>query len=82
MPYVSRMYWCGGKGYARLDNEELPLTAPPQCLPGVVVDALDYVPGGVGMVMPRFGGWTDLDGAQRAACEAFLRQLHGRERRA
>jgi hypothetical protein len=82
MPYVTHLRWVGSKGFARLDGEELRLTAPPQCLEGIVVDALDYVPGGVAMVMPRFGGWTDMDGAQRAACERFLRQQFGKERRA
>jgi hypothetical protein len=82
MPYLTRLYWCGGKGYARLDGDEpVRLTAPPQCLPGVVIDAIDYVPGGVAMVMPRFSGWADMDGEQRAACEHYLRQLFGKERR-
>jgi hypothetical protein len=82
MPYVTRLYWSGGRGYARLAGEApLRLVEPPQCLEGIVVDALDYVPGGVAMVMPRFCGWTDMDGAQRAACERFLRQLFGKERR-
>lgn len=75
MPYLTRLYWAGGKGYARLDGEEIRLTAPPQCLPGVTVDSIDYVPGGVCMVMPRFNGWTDLEGPQIAAADAFLRGL-------
>jgi hypothetical protein len=82
MPYLSRLYWCGGKGYARLDGDEpVRLTAAPQCLDGIVVDAIDYVPGGVGMVMARYCGWTDMDGEQRTACEHYLRQLFGKERR-
>jgi hypothetical protein len=77
----TRLRWTGGRGLATLNGEDLRLAECPQIFPGVVLDALDYAPGVVAMYMPRFEGWKDMDGEQRAACDRFLRQQFGLERR-
>lgn len=77
--YPTRLYWAGGKGAAKLDGEAVKLSVCPQIFPGVVIDAIDYAPGGtVAQYMPRWGGWHEMDGAQRDACMAYLRQVFGR----
>ena len=79
--FPTRLYWVGGRGVARLNGVELRLVECPQFLPGLVIDAIDYAPDVVSMVMQRFGGWRDMDGEQQAACARHLRKVFGVERR-
>lgn len=76
-----RLRWAGGRGTATFDDETVRLLECPQLFIGMVLDALDYEPGVVAMYMPRFGGWAEMTGEQRAACDRHLRQMFGVERR-
>lgn len=78
---MNRLRWTGGRGTATFDDETVRLNECPQIFPGVVIDAIDYAPGMVAMFMPRFGGWAEMNGEQRAACDRHLRQMFGVERR-
>lgn len=69
-----RLYWAGMRGVARCDGHECRLTVPPH-LPGLEIDALDYVPGELAMVMPKRAGWRDMTADERAAADALLRTL-------
>lgn len=72
--YPTRLYWAGGRGVARLRGAEVRLAAPPH-LPTLVLDAIDYVPGVLAIVMPRGSGWRDITPEERAAFDALLVQL-------
>lgn len=69
-----RLYWAGLRGVARLNGREVRLAGPPQ-LPGVDVDAIDYAPGEVAMVMPKRQGWRDLTADEIAAARVLLAEL-------
>ena len=70
--YPTRLYWDGTHGVAKLDGMAVLLTAAPE-LPGLDVVAIDYAPGVVAMVMPRFQAWRDMEAAEIEATCAFLR---------
>lgn len=73
--YLTRLYWAGGRGIAKLHGKEVRLSAPPH-LPGLEVDAVDYTPEvHVAMVMPRRYGWRDMTADEVSAADALLRQL-------
>lgn len=77
--YPTRLYWVGWSGFARLLGVEIKLDRAPQ-LPGVQVDQIDYVPGGVCQVMPKGERWRDMDRRERHDALVLLRHLHGRSR--
>jgi hypothetical protein len=81
MSYQTRLYWAGGRGFAKLEGEQVRIPSCPQIFPGVVIDAMDYVPGVIAQYMPRFMGWADMSGEQMAACDAYIREVFGAERR-
>ena len=72
--YLTRLYWVGGRGVAKLNGREVLLAGPPH-LPGLRVEAIDYAPHVVAMVMPRREGWRDLTGTEVAQCLALLVEL-------
>jgi len=72
--YPTRLYWVGLRGIAKLEGHEVKLVAPPH-LPNLQVEALDYAPNVVAMVMPRFGGWRDMFADEIEAAERLLREL-------
>lgn len=72
--YPVRLYWAGMKGVARGRGREVRLQAPPH-LPNLAIEAIDYAPGVVAMVMPRFCGWRDMEVEECAAARAALEQI-------
>lgn len=74
--FPTRLYWCGLRGTASWHGRVVRLTAPPH-LPGLEIDAIDLVPGTLAMVMPRHGGWRDLEPAEQAVALQLLKQLAG-----
>jgi hypothetical protein len=72
--YRTRLLWVGIRGVAKLDGVERRLTQPPQCLPGVKVDCIDWAPGiHCAMVMPAASGWRHLTAAEIEAVRVWLR---------
>ena len=69
-----RLYWAGARGLARKADREVRLTAPPH-LPGLQIEAIDYVPGELAIVMPKREGWRDMTAAEIAAAAALLDEL-------
>jgi hypothetical protein len=73
--YLTRLYWAGGRGIAKLNGREVRLGGPPH-LPDLKLDAIDYAPCGVvAMVMPRREGWRDMTAGEIAQCLALLVEL-------
>lgn len=68
-----RLYWIGLRGVARMNGREVRLTTPPDI--GTPMEALDYAPGEVSMVMPKRQGWRDMTPDEIAAARRLLEQL-------
>jgi hypothetical protein len=69
----TRLYWVGLRGLARMNGREVALSAPPDI--GTTLEALDYAPGEVAVVMPRREGWRDMTAEEVAAARRLLEQL-------
>lgn len=82
--YQTRLYWVGHRGIAKMDGVALSLSGPPQCLPGVQVDCIDWAPEiCCAMVMPAASGWRDLTATEVHALREWLKryvQPHHREK--
>lgn len=73
--YATRLYWVGMRGIAKLHGRQVKLVAPPH-LPGLRVDALDYVPEiRLCSVMPYGHGWRDMTPDEVRAADVLLREL-------
>ena len=68
-----RLYWVGMRGVARANGVEVRLTTPPAI--GTDMEAMDYAPGEVALVMPRRQGWRDMTPDEIAAARRLLEQL-------
>ena len=73
----TRLYWIGMRGFARLNGNHVKLSAPPQVLPGLTIDGIDYSPGHVCMVLPRHAGWREMTAEERAGAEQVLQDKAG-----
>lgn len=76
--YPTRLRWQRPKGIAKLDGVQVALTEPPT-LDAARVEAIDYAPGIVYMVMWPFGGWQEMTSAEIVAADAYLRRVCGAE---
>lgn len=75
--YPTRLYWTPLGGFARYEGHTVKLHAPPE-LPGVgPVQSIDYAPGTVALVLPRFGDLRELEQAERQAALQLLVRLAG-----
>lgn len=72
--YPIRLYWAGMNGVARNFANEVHLTRPPH-LPGLEIDAIDYAPGTVAMVMPKHAGWRDLTALEIRIARSLIEDL-------
>ena len=72
--FPTRLYWAGMRGIARANGREVRLVAPPH-LPGLQVDALDYIPGQLATLMPKRDGWRNMEQHEIAAAAQLLEQL-------
>lgn len=75
--YPTRLYWTPLGGFARYEGHEVPLAAPP-VLPGLApVQSIDYAPGTVALVLPKFGALRELEPEERHAALQLLVRLAG-----
>ena len=72
--YPVRLYWAGIHGVARHFANEVHLTRPPH-LPGLEIDAIDYAPGTVAMVLPKHAGWRDLTALEIRIARTMIEDL-------
>lgn len=72
--YPVRLYWAGMHGVARRYGHEVQLTHPPH-LPGLQIEAIDYAPGTVAMVMPIHDGWRELTSLEIRVARSLIEDL-------
>ena len=70
----TRLMWVGFRGVARLNGRTVPLTRRPQ-LPGLKLDAIDFVPGELAMVMPERAGWRNMEPGEIDAATTLLARI-------